>query len=57
MYERFRCQKSPTFNDLPDPVKVDDWLKKVQCIFAYIKLKDYEKLARIVNHLERDALY
>ena len=57
VYERFRCQKPPTFNSSTDPVEAKDWLKKVQHIFAYMKLEDHEKLACTVNQLEREALY
>ena len=57
MYEHFRCQKPPTFNGSTDPIEVEDWLKKVQRIFVYMKLEDHEKLAYAVNQLEREALY
>ena len=56
VYERFRRQKPPTFNGSHDPVEAEDWLKKVQRIFAYMKLEDHEKLACAVNQLEREAL-
>ena len=49
VYERFRCQKPPIFNGSHDPVEAEDWLKKVQRIFAYMKLEDHEKLACAVN--------
>ena len=56
VYERFRRQKQPTFNGSTDPVEAEDWLKKFQRIFAYMKLEDHEKLACAVNQLEREAL-
>ena len=56
VYEHFRRQKPPTFNGSTDPVEAEDWLKKVQRIFAYMKLEDHEKLACAVNQLEREAL-
>ena len=56
VYERFRRQKPPTFNGSHDPVEAEDWLKKIQRIFAYMKLEDHEKLAYAVNQLEREAL-
>ena len=49
VYERFRHQKPPTFNGSTNPVEVEDWLKKVQRIFAYKKLEDHEKLAYAMN--------
>ena len=56
VYEHFRRQKSPTFNGSHNPVEAEDWLKKVQRIFAYMKLEDYKKLACAGNQLEREAL-
>ena len=57
IYERFRRQKPPTFNGSHDPVEAEDWLKKVQHIFAYIKLEDHEKVTYATNQLESEALH
>ena len=56
VYEHFRRQKLPTFNDSLNPIEAEDWLKKVLCIFVYTKLDDHEKLAYVVNQLELVAL-
>ena len=57
VYEHFRRQKLPIFNGSHDPVEAEDWFKKVQGIFTYMKLEDHEKHACAVNQLEREALY
>ena len=42
IYECFRCQKPPVFSGSPDPAEAEDWLKKIQRIFAYMGLDDHE---------------
>ena len=56
IYERFRRQKSPMFSGSPDPAEAEDWLKKIQRIFAYMGLEDHERVACATNQLEREAL-
>ena len=56
VYERFRRQKPPMFSGSPDPAEAEDWLKKIQRIFAYMGLEDHERVACATNQLEREAL-
>ena len=42
VYECFRRQKPPMFSGSPDLAEAEDWLKKIQRIFAYMGLKDHE---------------
>ena len=46
----------PSFDGSHDPVIAEDWLKKIQRIFAYMRLEDREKVACAVNQLEKEAL-
>ena len=55
IYERFRRQRPPSFDGSPDPVEAEDWLKKIQRIFAYMRLEDHEKVACAVHQLEKEA--
>ena len=55
VYERFRCQKPPSFSGTPDPAKAEDWYKKLQHIFGYMRLTDEERVACAVNQLEGEA--
>ena len=52
VYERFRRQKPPMFSGSPDPAEAEDWLKKIQRIFAYMGLEDHERVACATNQLE-----
>ena len=49
VYERFRRQKPPTFSGTPNPAKAEDWYKKLQHIFGYMRLIDEERVACAVN--------
>ena len=44
------------FDGSPDPAEAEDWLKKIQRIFTYMGLEDYERVACAANQLEREAL-
>ena len=57
VYERFRRKKPPTFNGTPVPAKAEDWYKKLEHIFKYVRLFDAEKVACAVNQLEGEAFY
>ena len=48
-YERFRRQKPPSFSGTSDPAKAEDWYKKLQHIFGYMRLTDEERVACTVN--------
>ena len=49
VYEHFRRQKPLVFSGSPDPAKAEDWLKKIQRIFAYMGLEDHERVACATN--------
>ena len=44
------------FSGSPDLAEAEDWLNKIQRIFAYIGLEDHERVACAINKLEREAL-
>ena len=56
IYECFKGQKPPLFSGSPNPVEAEDWLKKIQRIFAYMGLQDHERVACATNLLEREVL-
>ena len=49
VYERFRRQKPPMFDGTPDPAVAEDWIKRLQQIFGYMRLIDTEKVACAIN--------
>ena len=55
VYERFGRQKPPTFEGSHDAAEAEDWLKKIQRIFSYMRLEDHEKVACAVHQLEKEA--
>ena len=48
-YERFRCKKSLTFNSTPDLANAEDWYKKLQYKFGYMRLSYAERVSCAVN--------
>ena len=42
VYERFGRQKPPQFDGSWNPVKAEDWIKRLQHIFDYMRLEDHE---------------
>ena len=57
MYERFRRQQPPTFEGTADPSVAEDWIKRIQRIFNFMRLNDEERIACAVNQLEKGASY
>ena len=57
VYKCFTLQKLPTFDGSPDLTEAKDWLKKIQQIFTYMELKDYERVTSTVNQLEKETLF
>ena len=55
VYERFRRQKPPMFDGTPDPAIAEDWIKRLQQIFGYMRLTDAEKVACAINQLDKEA--
>ena len=42
IYERFGRQKPPQFDGSRNPVEAEDWIKRLQRIFDYMRLEDHE---------------
>ena len=57
MYERFRRQQPPTFDGSADPSIAEDWNKRIQRIFNFMRLSDEEKVMCAVNQLVKGASY
>lgn len=55
VYERFRKQKLPTFDESHDPAEAENWVKRLQQIFTYMRLADNEHVAYVVNQLDAEA--
>ena len=49
IYKRFRCQKPLVFNGSINLAEAEDYLKKIQRIFAYMGLKDHAQVAYAMN--------
>ena len=56
IYERFGRQKPPQFDGSRNPVEAEDWIKRLQRIFDYMRLEDHERVACAVHQLEKDGL-
>ena len=39
-----------------NPVEAEDWIKRLQRIFDYMRLEDHERVACAVHQLEKDGL-
>ena len=48
--------RSYNFNGLHDQTEDKDRLKKIQCIFMYMKLEDHEKVTYAINQLAKEVL-
>ena len=57
VYERFRRQQPLTFKGTADPSVAEDWIKRIQRIFIFMRLNDEERIACAVNQLEKGASY
>ena len=55
VYKHFRRLKPPVFSGSLDPAKTEDWLKKIQRIFAYMGLENHERVACTTNQLEKGS--
>ena len=57
IYERFRRQKLPRFDETLDPATAEEWIKCLQHIFNYMGLIDVEKVTCAINQLDKEAMY
>ena len=56
IYERFGRQKPPQFDGSRNQIEAEDWIKRLQRIFDYMRLEAHERVTCAVHQLEKDGL-
>ena len=57
VYKRFRRARSTSFDGVPDPLVVEEWITMIELIFDMMHISDQNKVSCVVFMLNKDARY